>query len=104
MVVVVVWVRISSLLISFLAHFFPKSTQNLYCIDSSQQLRFESFCYYSCLLHPSPLNSLRYFWEHAEKWIFFISTGSGRGFGTQGHFNPAFIQGSGTTNSGGGGQ
>ena len=72
MVVVVVWVRISSLLISFLAHFFPKSTQNLYCIDSSQQLRFESFCYYSCLLHPSPLNSLRYFWEHAEKWIFFL--------------------------------
>ena len=43
------------------------------------------------------------FWGHAENREFISSTGGGRGYGTQGHFNPAFIQGSGTTNSGGGG-
>ena len=33
-----------------------------------------------------------------------MQSGGRGGYGTQGHFNPAFIQGSGTTNSGGGGQ
>lgn len=44
------------------------------------------------------------FWGHVEKRKFISSIGGGgRGYGTQGHFNPAFIQGSGTTNPGGGG-
>ena len=32
-----------------------------------------------------------------------MQPGGGRGYGTQGHFNPAFMQGSGTTNSSNGG-
>ena len=99
LVVAVVLVRISSSSYFSLRSFSPKSVKiTLYRIALwiflLSLLSFPSFA--SAL----PLNSVDMF----EKRKFISFTGGGRGYGTQGHFNPAFIQGSGTNNSSVGGQ
>ena len=105
--VVVVWVRISNLFISSLAHFFRNLHSKSPFILHRLVTPIALWTFLLSLLSPPPFALERtplYSGDMLKNGISFHSTGGGRGYGTQGHFNPAFIQGSGTTNSGGGGQ